>query len=67
MIQNLLMEENNNMDQIQVQDLIDKLKEQIGELTYQIIYRDLVIEAMQKELMAMQDKQQAQVEIMDQE
>ena len=55
------------MDQIQVQDLIDKLKEQIGELTYQIIYRDLVIEAMQKELMAMQEKQQAQVEIMDQE
>lgn len=48
------------MDQIQVQDMLERMKEQIGELTYQIIYRDLVIEALQKQL------QEAQkVEIVD--
>jgi SMC interacting uncharacterized protein involved in chromosome segregation len=56
------MEEKNNMDQIQVQAMLDRMKEQIGELTYQIIYRDLVIEALQKQL---EELESQKVEIVD--
>lgn len=49
------------MDQIQVQAMLDRMKEQIGELTYQIIYRDLVIEALQKEL----ESHSHEVEVVD--
>ena len=50
------------MDQIQVQAMLDRMKEQIGELTYQIIYRDLVIEALQKQL---EELEAQKVEIVD--
>ncbi len=60
------------MDQIQVQDVLNKLKEQIGELTYQIIYRDAVIEVLQKQmqemeqaLMAQGQQEKVDVEIME--
>ncbi len=42
------------MDQIQVQEVLDKLKQQLGELTYQILYRDIIIETLQKQIEEMQ-------------
>ena len=48
------------MDQIQVQEIFDKLKEQIGELTYQVIYRDIVIEKLQEQILELQ-KQQVEI------
>lgn len=38
------------MNEIQVQDILDKFKEQIGEFTYQLIYRDAIIKAMEEEM-----------------
>jgi hypothetical protein len=56
------MEENNNMNEIQVQEVLDKLKQQLGELTYQILYRDIVIEALQKQI---EELQKNSVEVME--
>lgn len=50
------------MDQIQVQEVLDKLKQQLGELTYQILYRDIIIEALQKEI---EELQKNAIEVME--
>ena len=55
------------MDQIQVQEILDKLKEQLGELTYQILYRDIIIETLQKQIeeLSQQQAQHVDVEVME--
>lgn len=54
------------MEQIQIQAMLNKMKEQIGELTYQIIYRDLVIESLQKQLEELKEEQKVEkVEVVD--
>lgn len=50
------------MNEIQVQEVLDKLKQQLGELTYQILYRDIVIEALQKQI---EELQKNSVEVME--
>ena len=37
------------MQEMQVQEILDGLKKQIGELTYQLVYRDAIIKMLDEE------------------
>lgn len=44
------------MQELQVQEILEGFKRQAGELTYQLIYRDAIIKAMDEELKKIQEE-----------
>lgn len=44
------------MQEMQVQEILDGLKKQIGELTYQLVYRDALIKMLDEECKRMNEE-----------
>lgn len=44
------------MQEMQVQEILDGLKKQIGELTYQLVYRDAIIKMLDEECKRMNEE-----------